>query len=1294
VAQIVTGGTHTCALTAEGGVVCWGANDFGQLGNGTTDQRAEPVAVQELSSGVMSLSLAWGRTCALTTLGRVYCWGGEYISGDSNYVPVEFIGLGNQVVQLAVGETHACALTSSGQVLCWGFNSNGELGNGTFVDSPTPVVAIPSNASQITVGYYASCAAMKNGEVLCWGGGVGGLLGDGVAGNHNSNIPVRVLNVGGSPLVGVSQVELGLVFGCAIVGSGVYCWGTNRFGQLGNGTIENVVLPFASPVLNSLGGSPLTGADQISTGESFACVHMTSGQLKCWGNNTMGQHGNGGVVNSGVPLTVRNMAGTASLEGAANVTTGSWQTCTFSNWEAVNPFFCWGANWMGQLGTGTAPGIEMLPLPVADISSLAGGGGGMGQELQIVAGGVHTCSLTNGGGLKCWGANTNGQLGDGTTTDRLNPVDVAGMGSDVVSMALGDNFTCALIPWGRLKCWGENTHGQLGNGSKIDSALPLTAKLANVTVKQVAAGSGHTCALTLTGSVLCWGDNTFGQLGDGTTDESISPVEAIASGAVGVALGGSTSCAVMDDGGVKCWGLGDMGQLGDAGSGAEHKQLLPVDVQVSAGGLLTGAGQVAVGANFGCALLEGSLVDCWGKNDVGQLGQGTVSEFSAIAAPVLMEADGDPLQGATQVSAGGAHACVRMYTDRLKCWGQGESGQLGDGSSGSSAYSAHPLPVVDHFAPFGTTIPYLESTSQVSTGSAHTCAFIKWNGSNPYRCWGDNSRGQLGDGEEASSGQVGVQQSLTIRLYPNPVQDALNFGSPPLAKIAGGNGFTCALTRAGGVKCWGSDEHGELGNGVSAASDTPVNVVGLSSGVIGLAAGSFHACALTSAGGVKCWGYNWDGQLGNGILAFPGANQIAPVDVVGLSSGVVELSLGNSHSCALTSEGAVKCWGANDWGALGDGTQTTSSTPVNVSGLGSEVIGIALGSGFTCALTSLGGVKCWGANPYGQLGNGTNTASQTPVSVTGLSSGVIGLVTGNGHVCALTSVGGVKCWGLNAFGQVGDGTNTNRNIPVPVVGLSSGVIGLAAGGGHTCALTSAGTLKCWGRNLDGELGDSSNTNRNSPVNVNGLAGNVTSVSKGEYHTCAVLGGIGPLRCWGNNWYGQLGTGDKISSNVPVISKWLTAEGLVEDAKTEVILPTPNIAVVISPTPIDTPVVVVVTQVITPPLCSDCIPVDVALQLEIDSDEKPRLPMYFHWQYTSPLLATSGALLSDDEFSTQTLNIYKYIEGDWIPMLPCTGCSLDTSNHVIIATLDGEGIYALMMRPQTDYYPVYLPLVIR
>jgi alpha-tubulin suppressor-like RCC1 family protein len=1291
VTQIVPGWEHTCAITPAGGVICWGANYAGQLGDGTTDGRSVPVAVSGLSSGVVSLALGGLETCALTAFGRVYCWGVPS-DGRNSPVPLEVTGLGNQVVQLVAGNAHTCALTSSGKVLCWGYNYFGQLGNASFTDSPTPVLAIAANAAQISTGMYTSCAVMTSGRVQCWGDGRDGQLGDGVVAPplqfHSSNVPVQVLAVGGSPLTGATQVGLGERFGCALIGSGVHCWGDNAFGQLGNGTA--IARPFAGPVLNAPGDASLGDADQLSTGDVFACVHLASNELRCWGDNEAGQSGNneGGLgITSPFPVTVLNPAGTAPLQGAVWVATGQRHTCTFINWEAEYPFYCWGNNNMGQLGIGTVTLIESLPRPVAYRGALidaGSGGGGLGQEKQIVAGGAHTCSFTSGGGLKCWGANSYGQLGDGTTADSLDPVDVPGMGSDVKSMALGQNFTCALLPLGRLKCWGDNTHGQLGAGSTISSSLPAFAILPDVAVRKVAAGDSHVCVLTPAGSVLCWGDNTYGQLGDGTVLERTAPVQAIASGAAGIGLGGSTSCAVMSTGEVKCWGLGDMGQLGDGLSGAGHRQLTGQTVKVVGGGSLTGTTQVALGSNYGCALLEGGLVDCWGKNDAGQLGRGVTSPLSAFAVPVVTALGGSPLQGATQVTAGGGHACVRMYTNRLKCWGLGVAGQLGVGTSGVGVHSALPNTVLDHYAPAWQGIPYLEVVSQVSAGGAHTCAFLKWNGSNPYRCWGDNSRGQLGDGSGTGSGQLGVR-SLPNRPYPNTVWDPLNFGSAPLAKIAAGYGHSCALNGAGGVRCWGDNFRGQLGDGTNTNSDIPAAVVGLSSGVIGLVAGDNHTCALTAAGGIKCWGYNTHGQLGDATST----QHNTPVDVSGLSSGVIGLAAGGAHTCALTSAGGVKCWGKNFSGQLGDDTITNRDTPVNVAGLSSGVIGLAAGAFHSCALTSVGGVMCWG--DFGGLGG----PSKTPVNVSGLSSGVIELVAGSGHTCALTSGGGVKCWGSNSTGQLGDGTTTSRGTPELVTGLTSGAIGLAAGDVHTCALTSESGVKCWGDNTFGQLGDGTNTFRFSPVAVSGLPGSVTLLTAGASHTCAVLAGTGPLRCWGDNSYGQLGipVDDMTDTKGPVVSRWLTANGLVDDEKPAIInLPHPNMPLVIPAQPLTATALVTASEVISssvPPPCTNCVvpPGVPAVTVSVSS----HVILHVHWVIHFPKPWPSNSLQSAAVVDEAALNLYHYVDGSWIPMLPCTGCSLDTTNHVLTASLDGEGIYALMAGPRRY---VYLPLVMR
>lgn len=347
--------------------------------------------------------------------------------------------------------------------------------------------------------------------------------------------------------------------------------------------------------------------------------------------------------------------------------------------------------------------------------------------------------------------------------------------------------------------------------------------------------------------------------------------------------------------------------------------------------------------------------------------------------------------------------------------------------------------------------------------------------------------------------------------------------------VVTGYGHTCALTSGGGVKCWGLNDNGQLGDGTTGNRITPVNVTGLTSGVTALAAGGWHTCVLTIGGAVKCWGRNDYGQLGDGTTA----NRLTPVNVSGLISGITAITVGGWHTCALTSGGGAKCWGRNDIGQLGDGTATNRLTPINVSGLTSGVAAIAAGGGHSCALTSGGGVKCWGRNFEGQLGDGTTVNRFTPVNVSGLTSGGSAVVAGYGlHTCALTSGGGVKCWGLNDNGQVGDGTTANRLTPVNVSGLTSGVAGIAVGSSHTCVLTGAGGVKCWGGNGFGELGDGTTTNRLTPVNVSGLTSGGSAVVAGVYHTCAPTSG-GGVKCWGGNYYGQIGDGTTTDRYTPV-----------------------------------------------------------------------------------------------------------------------------------------------------------------
>ena len=359
----------------------------------------------------------------------------------------------------------------------------------------------------------------------------------------------------------------------------------------------------------------------------------------------------------------------------------------------------------------------------------------------------------------------------------------------------------------------------------------------------------------------------------------------------------------------------------------------------------------------------------------------------------------------------------------------------------------------------------LDGIAKITAGGFHTCALTTGGG---VKCWGDNYYGQLGN------------DSTTMRLTP---VDVLGLGTGVTA-ITAGYGHTCALTTAGGVKCWGDNEKGQLGDGSTTERNTPVDVSGLGNGVAAISAGGFHTCAVTNAGGVKCWGVNLtDGH------DFP---DLTPIDISGLGSGVAAITAGNGWTCVLTTAGGVKCWGA--YVQTRDG-YLVSYTPVDVTGLGSGVAAIAAGQRHNCALTTTGGVKCWGDNSWGELGDNSTTDRVDPVDVSGLGNGVIAIAAGAGNSCALTAVGAVKCWG--AAQAVGDNSlYTDRHTPVDVSGLGSGVAAIAVGGGHACALTTAGTVKCWGYRGNGALGDNSNGFRLTPVDVPGLGSGVVAIGAG------------------------------------------------------------------------------------------------------------------------------------------------------------------------------------------------------
>lgn len=333
-----------------------------------------------------------------------------------------------------------------------------------------------------------------------------------------------------------------------------------------------------------------------------------------------------------------------------------------------------------------------------------------------------------------------------------------------------------------------------------------------------------------------------------------------------------------------------------------------------------------------------------------------------------------------------------------------------------------------------------------------------------------------------------------------------------VSEVETGYAHACALSVGGVVKCWGNDNHNQLGVGVD-NGDAATHVIGLSPGVVELAVGSFHTCALTDVGGVRCWGNNANGQLGNGSTYAPYAAQL-PNDVVSLTSGVVAISAGGDHTCALNSAGGVACWGSNYSGQLGDGTTVNRPAPVPVVGLSSGVVAISAGDQFSCALMDVGTVKCWGGNSFQQLGNGSSTNNVFPTEAVGLTN-VVEISSGEFHSCALTTSQIVKCWGGNLTAQLGDGTTETRFAPVTASVIGQGVTQVSAGRNHTCVLKADGGARCWGGNNEKELGNGTGLFSSTPVNVSGLSSGVSSISAGYQFTCAVLNN-GQVKCWGDS----------------------------------------------------------------------------------------------------------------------------------------------------------------------------------
>ncbi|GIW53280.1 MAG: hypothetical protein KatS3mg081_2635 [Gemmatimonadales bacterium] len=650
------------------------------------------------------------------------------------------------------------------------------------------------------------------------------------------------------------------------------------------------------------------------------------------------------------------------------------------------------------------------------------------------------------------------------------------------TVAAGLQHSCAIAVGGKAYCWGLNDQGQLGDGSTTSRAVP-TPVASDLTFRALTAGWGFTCGLTIEARAFCWGSNGSGQLGNGTTQGSVLPVAVLAGVRFkSISAGSAHACAVALDGTAYCWGANSSGQLGH---GTMDAALVPTKVQSSV--LFA---HISAGVNHTCAVSENGMGYCWGSNSQGKLGDGTIESKptpTAVAGGLQF----------VSIRAGASHTCGVSTSGLGYCWGSNSNGELGDGTGQAKLT---PTPVSGGLL-----------WQRIEAGDDFSCGFAVGRGE-PY-CWGDNGDGQAGDGTSVT------------RLAPVPVQ-----GDIALRDLSSGTFHSCGVTAAGDGYCWGHNGSGELGDGTVRTSQqrVPQKIAG-NLAVTSITAGLDYSCAVSGGGGGYCWGLNYRGQLGDGTYF----NRSTPASVAsGLPWREIVASMDPSpHTCGTTTDGAVYCWGSNSRGQLGDNTTTERTSPVGIAGpSGVSFKQVVVGDEHSCALSSGGQAYCWGANYSGQLGDSTTVQRNAPVPVKG---GLLfsSLAAGYAHTCGLTASGRAYCWGNNGRGQLGDGTTTRRIVPTAVNQGTLVFVKIASGYTHTCAISSAAALYCWGSNFYGELGNNSTTDSREPVQVSGLA-SVVAAEAGSGYTCA-LKSDGSAYCWGNNSAGQLGDGTTVTRLTPV-----------------------------------------------------------------------------------------------------------------------------------------------------------------
>ncbi|WII71665.1 hypothetical protein QJS83_14445 [Bdellovibrio sp. 22V] len=805
--------------------------------------------------------------------------------------PTGKIQIGGRVQKVATGFHHTCVLLFSGEVKCWGSNNYGQLGyddqvargaSAGSVSSLAPVhLGAGRTAIDIATGSYFTCAVLDNGDVKCWGDNWAGQLGQNDIANRGGTVgsmaALSAVNLGAGRTA--KMITAGYDHVCAILDTDdIKCWGNGGDGQLGSddsfdlGDDANEMATLA--IVNVGAGRKVK---YIAAGGLHTCAILDNDDLKCWGYNGSGQLGYDSWDNIG------DLPGQMAALGPVNIGAGrkaqqvalaEEHTCVILDTNEVK---CWGNSNNGETGyddenyRGGDPG---------DMAALVPVNLGVGRTAkEIKAGYYHTCVILDNNQVKCFGNNVSGQLGYNNTEEYGNtpgsmaalPTVNLGSGRTAKSLSLGNSYSCAVLDTDVLKCWGDNTHGKLGqeishNFAAVDANLADLPPVGVGAVAQVVTGVNHTCAILSSGDLKCWGSNTAGQLGyddtvaRGGTAGSIAALAPVNLGAgrtaKAVVLAGGYTCAILDNDQVKCWGSNGSGQLGYDSTTAKGNT---AGSMAGLGYVNLGAGRtaksLAVGTGHTCAILDNDQVKCWGSNLNGELGYDSTTNKGNVAGSMATLAYVNLGAGRTAkaIAAGAMHTCVILDTNGVKCWGYGWYGNLGTDSTANKGNSVGSMATLAE-----VNIGAGRTALAIAAGLHSTCVLLD---TGDLKCWGENTDGQLGYGNFTHRGNVaGSMAGLTT----------VNLGAGRTAKaVKMGWYATCVILDNDQMKCWGRNSDGQLGyedtvsRGGTAASMTPLTEVSLGAGrTVQSLAVAQHVCAILDGDELKCWGRNRDGQAG------------------------------------------------------------------------------------------------------------------------------------------------------------------------------------------------------------------------------------------------------------------------------------------------------------------------------------------------------------------------------------------------------------------------------------------------